>query len=609
VLDVVGHVDHEGLELTWSYSHNLHHRTTIATLAHRMAQALREIVQHCAQPGAGGATPSDFPLVRLDQPTVDALVGDGRNIDDIYPLTPMQAGMVFHSLVDDASGAYLDQRCLRLSGVSDPVALASAWQQVVDRTPVLRSRVVWDGVPEPLLLVQRQVSLPITHHDWRELPEQARQHHRDQLLATDLSAGMDLDCAPLLRLAIARITDDEVLLIWTFHHVILDGWSVAQILGEVCEHYAALVEGRAAELVARRPVRDYLHWLAAQDQHHAEHYWRQRLAGFASPTPLPYDRAPIEAHRTESAQSVSLQLTVAESARLREVAQRNGLTVNTVVQGAWALLLSRYSGQREVVFGTTVSGRPAELAGVEDMIGMFINTIPTRITLPDDQSVISWLQQLQAAQVESRRFDFVSLTQLQAWSDLPAATNLFNSAVIFENYPVDQQGIADNGLHIDEAKAVDTTNFALAVGVFPEEQLSIDLGYDAALFDAATIGRMITYLRRLVVGIAQDVDRPVGQLPWLSDAERDQILVDWNDTGRDLTPATVPELFTAQVARTPEATALVCGAGRPSQSTGPVVDRPGCRPGTTDRAGAAAVGGPDRRGAGGPQGRRGLCAD
>jgi amino acid adenylation domain-containing protein len=220
------------------------------------------------------------------------------------------------------------------------------------------------------------------------------------------------------------------------------------------------------------------------------------------------------------------------------------------------LLLSRYSGQREVVFGTTVAGRPAELTGVEDMIGMFINTVPTRITIPDDQPLLAWLRGLQTDQVESRRYDFVSLTQLQSWSDLPPATNLFNSAVIFENYPFDEQAIANNGVHIHDIQAIDSTNFALTAVAFLDEQLSIDLGYDSALFDTATIQRMITNLHQLLESIAAQPDRAVRALPMLTQAETHQLLVEWNDTGHDLPPASLPELLQEQVARTPEAIAV-----------------------------------------------------
>ncbi|MGH3838239.1 MAG: condensation domain-containing protein, partial [Pseudonocardiaceae bacterium] len=520
LLDVTGLVTDGELELSWVYSSEVHDETTVQRLAQEVIHALREIIEHCAAPGAGGRTPSDFPLAGLDQPAVDRLVGDGRTVEDVYPLTPLQSGMVFHSLVDASSGAYVDQVCLRLSGMSDPQALGVAWQRVVDRTPILRSRVVWDGVDQPLQVVHRQVTVPTTYHDWRDRsPAQAAEQQR-QLLAADLAAGMDLTTAPLLRVAIARLPNDETLLVWTSHHVLLDGWSTAQVLEEISEQYTAIEQGRQAQLVSRRPFRDYLHWLHTQDQRQAEQYWRAVLSGIESPTPLPYDRAPIEAHRTESSQSVPIELPAEESSRLQRVAQRNGLTVNTLVQGAWALLLSRYSGQRDVVFGTTVSGRSAELVGVEDIIGMFINTVPTRVEIHDRQPVVSWLHDLQTNQVNSRSFDFVSLTHLQTWSDLPAGTNLFNSIVVFENYPFDQAAITQGGLQVREFQAVDTTNFPLALSAsYLNERLSLSLAYDPTLFDPATIERMAGHLQLLLAGIAEDADCPLGELPWMSDTE------------------------------------------------------------------------------------------
>ncbi|MGH3904698.1 MAG: amino acid adenylation domain-containing protein, partial [Pseudonocardiaceae bacterium] len=360
VLDVLGRVEGRCLELVWQYSHEVHHQATVTRLAEDMLAALREIIEHCAQPDAGGRTPSDYSLARLDQRQVDRIAGDGRDVEDIYPLTPLQAGMMFHSLVDTDSGAYVDQMCVQLSGVADPQALGTAWQRVVDRTPVLRSSVVWDGVDEPLQVVNRKVTVPIAHHDWRGLSDEGREAERRRVVAEDRAGGLDLTRAPLMRLVLARLSDDEVLLVWTAHHVLLDGWSNAEMFAEVGEQYAAVVEGRTPHLVPRRPFRDYLQWLAGRDHRRAEEYWRRVLAGFGAPTGLPCDRQAVEAHRAESSESVDVELAVEESARLHRVAQRNGLTVNSMVQGAWALLLSRYSGERDVVFGTTVSGRPAE---------------------------------------------------------------------------------------------------------------------------------------------------------------------------------------------------------------------------------------------------------
>ncbi|MGH3815010.1 MAG: amino acid adenylation domain-containing protein, partial [Pseudonocardiaceae bacterium] len=559
LLDIIGLVENGELELAWTYSSQVHDEATVRRLADEVIEALREVVQHCVRPDAGGRTPSDFPLTRLDQAAVDRIVGDGRGVEDIYPLTPLQAGMLFHSLVDADSGAYLDQFRVRLSGVSDPQAFGTAWQRVVDGTPVLRSCVVWDGVDEPLQTVYREVTVPITHYDWRCLSDEDRDRELQGLLAEDRAAGMDLTEPPLMRLTLARLSHDEILLTWASHHILLDGWSLAQVFAEVCEQYAAIVARLAPPLVARRSFREYLQWLSEQDDGLAERYWRRVLAGVESPTPLPYDRQPVEAHRAESSESVHVELPIDQSTRLHRVAKRSGLTSNTVVQGAWALLLSRYSGERDVVFGTTVSGRPAELPGVEQMVGMFINTVPTRVTVPDGQGVVPWLRALQDEQVESRNFDFVSLAQLHAWSDLPGGTNLFDSAVVFENYPIADTSADDAGLRVSDVQARDTTNFPLTLIAYLEEKLGFTLAYDPKLFDAATAERMAEQLRLLLAGIADDPARPVPQLPWMSESERHRVVAEWNDTGYELPAGTVSSLFDEQVRRTPGDIAVVCG--------------------------------------------------
>ncbi|RSM52222.1 non-ribosomal peptide synthetase [Amycolatopsis sp. WAC 01376] len=556
LLDVIGVVEDGRLRLSWEYSADLHDEDTVRRLAEDMVEALREIVAHCALPDAGGRTPSDFPLARLGQSQVDRIAGDGRDVEDVYPLTPLQAGMVFHSLVDAGSTAYFDQFRLRLSGVAEPVLFGEAWQQLVDRTPILRSCVVWEGVDEPVQVVRRHVPLPVRQLDWRGLSEEDQQVALTDLLADDLAAGMDLTTAPLMRLAIARLTDDEVQCVWTSHHVLLDGWSTAQAFGEVCERYAALIGGRRPEVPSRRPFRDYLGWLAEQDVQEAERHWRHLLAGFEAPTPLPYDRPPVEAHRAESGETVLVELSPEESQRLHTMAKRAALTVNTVVQGAWALLLAHHSGEQDVLFGTTVSGRPAELPGVESMIGMFINTVPTRMRVRSGQTVAAWLREAQAEQVDSRRFDFVSLAQLQALIDVPPGTGLFDSVVVFENYPIDDAAGGD-GVVVRDVDSLDTTSFPLNLTAYLHERLGLELSYDPRLFDAATAERLAEHLARLVRRIAEEPGGRVTELSPLGDVERRRLLVDWNDTAIDVPGGTVLDVFRAHVARTPHETALV----------------------------------------------------
>ncbi|TCO54192.1 non-ribosomal peptide synthase/polyketide synthase [Actinocrispum wychmicini] len=555
LLDVVGVVEHGQLVLSWHYSTAIHHSDTVRWLAERTVEALRDIAAYCIQPGVGGCTPSDFPLARLDQSNVDRIAGDGRSVEDIYPLTPLQAGMLFHSLVDTGTTAYFDQFRLRVYGVHNPAAFETAWQRVVDRTPILRTSVVWQSVGEPLQIVHRNVALPVAHHDWRGMSDVESRLH--QLLDDDRAAGLDLSTPGMMRLAIIQLADDEVLLVWTTHHVLLDGWSTARVFAEVCEQYAAIVENRPAALVSRRPFRDYLRWLREQDEDSAATHWRRVLAGVTGPTPLPYDRPPTEAHRAESRSTVRIEFTADESRRLQDVARHNGLTVNTVVQGAWALLLSRCGGESDVVFGTTVSGRPAELAGVESMVGMFINTVPTRITVNTAHNLLPWLRSIQAHQAESRQFEFVSLAQLQSWSDLPAGTNLFDSVVVFENYPLDN-ATATGGLRITDVQALDTTNFPLALTAYLTDRFGFELGYDPRLFEQATAHQLTDILTVLLKAVIANPNRPLARLPWLSDNEYHRIVVEWNDTKAEYpVHHNILELFDKQVRRQPNAVAVV----------------------------------------------------
>ncbi|MFG2094578.1 non-ribosomal peptide synthase/polyketide synthase [Streptomyces sp. NPDC048612] len=562
LLDVVGRVEERSLELTWYYSGRVHREETVTALAEGMLRALEDIVAHCAGPDAGGRTPSDYPLARLDQAAVDRVAGDGRAVEDLYPLTPMQAGMLFHSLMDPDAHTYFNQVQLVLSGVTDPAALATAWQRTADANPVLRTRLVWEETAEPLQVVQARATVPVTHHDWSRRTAEACEHALHTLLAEDRATGLDLAAAPLMRLALIKLSEDRVRLVWTFHHVLLDGWSAAQVFDEVCERYAALTAGRRPALPSRPPFGSYLRWLTEQDGTQAERYWRTALAGFASPTELPRDRVPLEAHRASSSGSVHLALDEADSARLRETAQRAGLTMNTVLQGAWGLLLSRYGNSDDVVFGTTVSGRPAALPGVESMVGLFINTLPTRVRIDGRRGLLDWLRELQHAQSESRRHDFVSLTDLQTWSEVPRGTNLFDSIVVFENYPFDSEALSRHGLGIEQERDLEPTNYPLSVIVAPGERLTVALDYDPAVFDAATVERLGTCLRVLLTEMAADPDRCLGDLPLLTADERGRVLREFG--GSAVTPPrrVLPEVFEAQAARTPHATAVLAGETR-----------------------------------------------
>ncbi|ANN17189.1 non-ribosomal peptide synthetase [Amycolatopsis orientalis] len=554
LLDVVGRVDGDELEFSWYYAEGVHREETVARLAGSLVTALRSIVAHCAGPGVWGRTPSDFPLARLDQATVDRLATP--EVEDIHPLTPMQSGMVFHALSQGEERVYFQQVAFVLDGVTDPAILARAWQRVVDRTPVLRTRIVWEGVDEPVQVVGREVTVPITHHDWSALSEVERETAWRAVLDRDRAEGMDLAAVPLLRLTLARLSGTEVRVLWTFHHVLLDGWSVFGILSDVFACHGAFTRGEAEQLPRRRPFRDYVEWLAHQDDRLAETHWRTVLGDLTSPARLPFDRPPAQAHTTRSSEWLTVELDTDETTRLRETAQGAGLTLNTLLQGAWALLLARYTGDRDICFGTTVSGRPVDLPGADDIAGIFINTLPVRVTVSGGVSAASWLRDLQAGQVESRRYGHLPLTRLQGWSGVPAGANLFESLVVFENYPINEEAATAHGLRLRALDAVETTSYPLSVVASPGDRLSIDLGYDPDLFDPATAHRIARRLTGVLRGLGEDLGRSLDEIDLLTDAERRQVLVEWNDTANPIPERTLGELFAEQVRRTPDAPAL-----------------------------------------------------
>ncbi|WP_285760575.1 non-ribosomal peptide synthetase, partial [Nocardiopsis ansamitocini] len=368
VLDVVGRVVEGRLLFDWIHSGTLHSRATITEVAKRFTAELSATVDACLAEDGDGATPSDFPLVDLDQQTLDRLVGAGRTIEDVYPLTPMQQGMLFHSLLEPDSAAYVEQVCYVVAGVGGEVdALARAWTSVAAATPVLRTTVAWEGLEAPVQVVHRDAVLPVTVLDWRGRSPAEQADALTALLAADEAAGLDLTARPPVRVALARLDDTRVQLVWTFHHLLLDGWSLPLVLDDVLTAY------RGAVLPPRPAFGDYLRWLADQDPGAALEHWRDALAGFDTPVALPYDRRPDDARAARSTERSTAELSAERSAALHAFTRQHRLTPNTVVQGAWALLLSAHSGQTDIVFGATTSGRPTDLPNVESTIGIFIN--------------------------------------------------------------------------------------------------------------------------------------------------------------------------------------------------------------------------------------------
>ncbi|NJO80367.1 MAG: amino acid adenylation domain-containing protein [Cyanobacteria bacterium RM1_2_2] len=487
-----------------------------------------------------------------------------NNIIDLYELSPMQQGMLFHSLYTPASGLYIEQRCCRIQGM-EVIAFKQAWQHACDRHSILRTAFYWEEVDKPLQVVFQSVELPWMEQDWRGFSAVEQQERLTAFLQADRVQEFVLNQAPLMRCALLQVADDTYDFIWTHHHLLLDGWCNAILLKEVFIYYEAACQGKQAVLPEPRPYRDYTLWLQQQDTLQAERFWRRTLQGFTTSTPLlnsvhqPSHLRSLFKHRQ---QQFVLSKNIA--GKLQSFVRQHHLTLNTVIQGAWAILLSRYSQLNDIVFGITVSGRPPDLASVEMMVGLFINTVPVRVEYAPEMQLIPWLQQLQLQQSEQIHHSYTALVDIQAWSDVPHGTPLFESLIVFENYPVsihDALKYTDLPLQINPlstSNQVAQTNYPLTLAVLPSTEIVLQIDYDCERFSDQSIDQLLEHLQTLLCAFIDLPKQSLFALPMLTSAEQQQFW-QWNQTHvQYANPDCIHQQIEAQVERTPDAIALVC---------------------------------------------------
>lgn len=504
-----------------------------------------------------------------------------RTIEAMYPLSPVQEGILFHAIAFPNEQVYLNQLDCTLCGALDPQTFRQAWQLVIDRHAILRTSITWRRQGQPVQVVQQKAVTPWAFLDWRHLSPEQQEQQLATLAQQEQARGFELSQAPLMRLHVLQFGEQRFHLLWSYHHVLLDGWSVSLVLQEVFACYQSLHEGISPLQSPRRPYQDYIAWLQRQDLARAESFWRGALRGFSSPTPL------VMARRNDMTVSNGepqyaeewLALSRSTSLALQAFARECRLTLNTLAQAAWALLLSRYSGEVDVVFGVTTSGRSAPLAGIEHMVGLFINTLPLRVSVNPEQPLLTWLRQVQAQNLEMLQYEYTPLVEALRWSQVAhprqrqisesngdneqraRGASLFESLLVFENYPVDpslrEEGAA---LHIAEARAVERTTYPLTLVVRPGEQTCFALSYQPARFEATTIRRMLAHLQTSLEAMPACRQQRVSTVPLLTSEEYRRLLVDWNVTGAPYAQGRLlHELVEEQAQRTPDAVAITFG--------------------------------------------------
>ncbi|HKV11992.1 MAG TPA: condensation domain-containing protein, partial [Thermoanaerobaculia bacterium] len=558
-LEIAGLVAEGRLRMTLIYGSRTYRRETAERLAAAYAEALRQLIAQ-AQESEEVFTPSDFPRAGLDWhgfQQLASLLPDLKDVEDLYPLTTLQSGMLFHSLMSPESGVYLTQVTCTLPADLDLRRFRQAWEKLVLRHTVLRTAFFWEGLDEPRQAVRKSYELPWQELDWRGLSAEERERCFEELRQSDRHAPIPLDRAPLMRFFLIR-ADGELRFLWTSHHLLLDGWSLPLLVQELAAVYAT-----QAALPPARPFSDYVVWLQKQDPAKAEPFWREELAGFTAPNSLggllgvehPAERAAGQAEH-------EIRLSREVTAELQALAARHKLTLQTVTLGAWAALVGRYGSDEDVVFGGVVSGRPAALPGVETMVGMFVNTLPVRVRVDGTEPVADWLQGIQERQLARQELEHTPLAWIQRWSEVPAGSPMFETLYVFENYP-DADGAASSALGLRDLQSFESTNYPVTLVLTAGEQISLHLATDRARVDGDAAPRLLRHLATLLAGMAEGPGAGVGELDLLTATERRQVLVEWNDTRvAGLEEGCLHHPVALQATRRPSAVAVELGSER-----------------------------------------------
>ena len=501
----------ECLELRWSYSGRVHRRETINRVATAHANALRAIIAHCAKPESSGYTPSDFPLAGLDQAALDRVVAGRRDIEDIYPVVPMQR--LFLGFADPATDPGFEQWRYRLRGRVDLAALRAAWQQIVSRHAILRTAFVSEGGPRPLQVVSRSVALPWAEHDWRTVSPEEQERRLVDLLAADRAAGFAFDQAPLMRITVVRLSDDVAELVWSNHHLLLDRWSWPLILLEMSRAYPALASGREPTLEPPPRYSDFVAWQSTRSMDDARRFWERHFAGFRRPARF----AVVSPGTTDEPAEISITFTADETRAVHSLARIAHVATNTVVEAAWGLWLSRLSQSDDISFGLAVAGRDGAVPGIEKMVGLTINNLPLRLRIDSGARVRDWLRSVHDAQAEVQEFAHSPLDAVQEWSGLPWHSRLFDTLLVFQHDDAELltrawlgDGIETNLVHVPTRTA-----YPLSVVIAGTGAMVLQVTFDPRYFTVDTARDMAAGLRGSLLAMisADSVADALSRLP------------------------------------------------------------------------------------------------
>lgn len=560
--DIVGLVIEDELEVRLRYSSDQYQKKTINAFSVAYKETLEEIIEYCSTYGKAELTPSDLLYQGLSITQLDKLQ-DQHNVENVYPLSPMQEAMLFHSLMDPDSAHYFEQLAFDLKGALDISTMEDSINELIKRYDIFRTIFLHKDHEYPLQVVLKERKVDFTYEDLREDCKKAsKEEVIQEYKQRDISRKFDLSKDIMMRLTLLRSSTDEFTLIWSYHHIVMDGWCVPIIFNEFKEIYSNLMHGKVPVLPTAKPYANYISWLQERNDQEAMDYWEGYLSGYDSLATLPAKTTvPQSGDRPYDLKSNGLILDKQCVASLNDISKSYGVTVNTIIQLAWSVLLSRYNNVNDVVFGAVVSGRPSEIEGIESMIGMFINTVPIRVSFEQEDTVSSLLKRVQEEVMAGTPYHYSPLSKIHSLNEL--GTGLLDHIILFDNYPFseeteDSADKDENGFRVMAAGLTEQSFFDFYLVVVPRDEFHIEFNYNSNTYDGDLIERVKGHFSRIIEQFIQSCEIPLSAIDMISETERHEVLNVFNDTYKGFAKEeTFISMFKEQVEKTPLQTAVI----------------------------------------------------
>ncbi len=555
------------LRFTWSYDSNRYSKETINKIASGYTSILKSIIEHCTAIDDTIKTPSDYGLpLTVDHASLQAfknLSSHAGAITDISVLSPLQEGMLFHSLYENNDATYVSRFTCDFIGGFDIDIFRKSWEHITNKHSILRTGIYADNLAIPVQCVYDQISLKIEEVDYRNVDQKVLTEKLNTFISKEEMQGFAMEEAPLFSFSLIHLPDDHTKLLMKNHHILWDGWSLSVLMGEFINCYEQLAEKDSLPVLSEDNYGTFIRDIKSKSKGTMANFWKEYLLDISHPVYLPFFKQEHLRNKTFADRSSNLDLGAVLTTQLKEYAAKHHLTLNTMVQGAWSYLLSRYTGEETVVFGATVSGRDSELENIENGVGLYINTIPVCSNISKDDTIADWLDELQKGHTTAREeYSHISLNEIQGYIDIQ--TTPFDTLLVFENYPVDEALLSNSrNLSIANIDGHEYTNYVLTLGVgLFGESISIKFDHNEELFSSQRIEMIKEHFKELLTSLVSGVSH-IKELNYMTPGERLQLLEAFNpslDTPRE--PDTIVNVFKAQTGTTPEAIAATFGNTR-----------------------------------------------